>query len=137
MRKFTSSELRVLWHLKQYGPVKREGSNSPLVRMATDLGMSSATLRYHLRRLEEESLVLRTHKRPSNHTFGADRGNPCLSIELIDPEMSLPPRPKPLPEFVVVAKENRELDELVAHEPTTEEMVMALVRRITELENTV
>jgi DNA-binding Lrp family transcriptional regulator len=130
----TGNRLRILWYLKEHGPLLRQGGSSPLTRLAHELGLSLSGCRKLVLDLETDCLVMRTHRRTSTGAFGSERGNPIERLELLDPKIALPPKPKPLPEFVVVARENEQLAEMTAHEPTVEDMVMALVRRNTELQ---
>jgi hypothetical protein len=68
--------------------------------------------------------------------FGKGGSNQLIRIELVDPDMYLPPL-IPIPLAVVVAHENEELYERTAHEPTADDILEALLHRITELQGQV
>lgn len=133
---YTPNELRMLWHLKRNGPLVREGNQSLLGQLAYNLSLSVGSTRTILRNLEQRCLVLRSYKYPQPHRFSEGKNNPLLKIELVDPDMALPPVP-PLPLAVVVARENEELAERCAVEPSVEHMVDALIDRALELQKQV
>jgi hypothetical protein len=101
-------------------------------KLGYELNMTVDSVRYTLNQLEARSLVLRTYMKGRT----AQVHNPLTRIELVDPTIELPPLP-PNPPAIVIMKENEELLERVAHEPSVEDMVMALVDRITELQTQV
>jgi hypothetical protein len=131
---YTATELRLLWTLKRHGPLIRQGTSSLLNQLADELGKSPGTTRTILRDLEKRCLVLRTYQKPQPAKFGDARGNALLRVELIDPDMQLPPPPKAIPLAVVVARENEELAERHATEPSVEQIVDALIDRALELQ---
>ena len=135
---YTNNELRVLWYLKRHGPLVRRNNESLLRRVVSDLNDAIAidTIRTILLHLEKRSLVLRTYKR-GLQPFNSGQNNPMLKLELVDPEMWLPPCPPPIPLAVVVAHQNEELEERTAHEPTIEAIVGALIDRSIELQKQV
>lgn len=67
--------------------------------------------------------------------FGEGAGNPMIRLELLDPGMKLPPEPKPIPQIVVDARENEELYEMTAIEPTPDAIILALLGRNEELQD--
>jgi hypothetical protein len=138
-QEYTYHELRVLWYLKRHGgAVVRVDNTSILTRMTQELPMVLGTLRWTLRKLEERSLVLRTYKYPIAKSFADQSGaNPLIKVELVDPKMALPPEPQPPTAQAIVAFENRELDELTAHEPERNDVIDALVDRAIELQRQV
>jgi hypothetical protein len=139
IEKYTPSELKVLWYLKKNGTMSRpvDGSSRSLMKelsLGTQIPVSS--LRHFLSALESRSLLLRTYKHKKATTFKTQGHNPILKIELVDPEMVLPPIPH-ASLGVVIAQQNEELLERVAHEPSAEDIVDALLNRVTELQTQV
>jgi hypothetical protein len=151
MPEYTHNQLLVLHHLKRYGPITRAPGTSILQSMSAELGMKVSALTYQLRTLEAKCLVLRTYERPATRKFGAGASNnPLVKVELVDPNMSLPPIPqvyvatppdrqrKPTPLGIVIAEENEDLEERIEHnEPTVEAIVEALIDRALELQKQV
>lgn len=128
---FSYNQLKVLWYLKRHGPIERNDARMSLMRfLAEALDLDPTQVQRLLHGLEKRNVVLRTHRRKGAFASG---GNPLLRVELVDPKMSLPPLKAPNVE-VVIAQENRALDELTAHEPSTDAIVHALVDRIVELQ---
>jgi hypothetical protein len=101
--------------------------------MSQVLDLGVGTVRYVIGGLEQRSLVLRSYRSGKRQDFGNQGYNPIVRIELVDPNMELPPL-KPIPLAVVIAKENQELEERTVHEPTAEAIVDALLSRIAELQ---
>lgn len=138
---YTSSELAVLYHLKRYGPLtstSKSPQDSLLTKLRRELGMKKGQLTWALNKLENRCVILRTYARPIKQNFADNQGyNPVVRLELIDPEMELPPPPKPMPLAVVVAKENEAMYENGATEPTADDIVEALLHRISELQGQV
>jgi hypothetical protein len=100
-----------------------------LSTLSDELNIRHNSVAYTLKVLEEKSLVLRTYLQ-GRGKFGDKVGfNPMVRLELVDPDMPLPPMPKPLPLAAVVERENRDLYERAAHEPTAEEIILALLER--------
>src|SRR5215469_105388 len=140
---YTSNELRVLWYLKRHGPLVRQevGQSttgaSLLNQLAegTDLGVAS--IRHILGNLEGRSLVMRTYRKGYTPSFRTQGYNPLMKIELVDPEMYLPPFPKPVPPQFVLAAENVEMYERHVEEPSAEAIVDALLSRIEQLQGQV
>lgn len=136
---YTNTELRVLWYIKRHGPLiaKSDSPSASLIRLITDaVPMSRQTIANALRTLEDRCLILKTYKREKAASFDASNGfNPLIRIELVDPDMHLPPLPPPMPLGVVMAKETREMERTV--EPSPEAIVEALINRITELQGQV
>ena len=145
------NDLLVLHHLKRYGPLKRiKRGHSIINDMAAELGMKTSTLKYILRKLEKQCIVLRTYEKPQSHSFSEGANNPLIKLELVDPNMELqaipqvyrpldPPRPLPL--AATMERENRELEERVeqqhSNEPTVESIIEALIDRALELQKQV
>jgi hypothetical protein len=154
MPEYTHNQLLILHHLKRYGPITRAPGTSILQAMSAELGMKVSALTYQLRTLEAKCLVLRTYGRPATRQFGAGASNnPLTRLELVDPNMNLPPIPqvyvanppdrqrKPTPLGIVMADENEDLEERIEHrnhdEPTVEAIVEALIDRALELQKQV
>jgi len=132
---YTYSQLHILWYLKRHGPVRRQDVNHSVYQLLSDeLQMKRGTVRYTLRILEEMSLVLRTYEKGAASNFKEGARNPLIRVELVDPDMYLPPCPPPMPLAVVMARENEDLDERTAHEPSAEQIIMALLKRNDELQ---
>lgn len=124
-------ELQVLWYLKNQGGKvmlnPNEGRRSLINEMANAIGVTPQHTRYVLRQLEEKSLVLRTYAKGKADYFSPDMGrNPCIRIELVDPNMVLPPVAT-IPLAVVVAQENEQLYEALEHEPHSDDIILALL----------
>lgn len=135
MAQYTYNELSVLWYLKRHNGVVTggtQGGDTILGTMSHDLNMNKHTVSNVLRRLEGRCIILRTYAR-TQKGYGADGYNPLKKVELVDPDMFLPPLPQ-LSLGIVIAHENEELSERTAAEPSTEGMVLALVERIVELQ---
>lgn len=139
---FNHTELAILWMLKRRkGKVVRgkkgtSAERSCVTIIANEIGKNTNTVRYSLAQLEQNNIVLRTYPRPKADSFGEDGNNPMLKVELVDPKMYLPPL-KQTPLGVVVAQENRDLDERTAHEPSVDAIVSALVDRLEEYQKQV
>jgi hypothetical protein len=134
MEMYSRKELRVLWYLKRNGPMvlgKKTGNYSLIGKLSAATGVSS--MRYILDRLEARSLVLRTYEGGKKGSFSGGT-TPVIRIELVDPNMGLPPLPQN-PPAVVIVHENEELYERTAEEPDTEAMMHALIDRITEIQS--
>jgi len=136
---FGSSELRILWYLKRNGPMTRGKSEGGIQsRLADELRMKVGTVRWALRELERKCVVLRHYKNPKAETFTEGGGqNPMIRLELVDPNMALPPEPAPIPLAVHLANENDELLERTEHEPERDDVIEALVLRAVELQTQV
>lgn len=139
---FTYSELKILWYLKR-GPLMVKdttptGGRGPKIsllnRLALDLEMSVSSVSYNLKNLEDRCLILRTYKGERAGNFVSDKGyNPLVKVELVDPDIHLPELPK-ISLGVVLAHENEDLLVRTEHEPSYEDVMMALVDRIQELQ---
>lgn len=131
---YTRSELRILWYIKKNGPLINTSYNvkdSMLVKMAEVMDIRKQTIAAILKKLEQACIVVRTYKKTVDAGFATNVGyNPLIKLELVDPDMYLPPLPPPLPLAAVVAKENEELYERTQYEPTPESMLEALVNRV-------
>lgn len=129
-------ELRVLWYLKSAGGSITNDKGSIPARMAEDIRVSVSNVRTTLGYLEKQSLVIRTyrHALPENAQFGDARGNILLKVELVDPNMPLPPCPPPIPLVAVLERENEELYERTAVEPDLESALVAVLARNDELQ---
>ena len=139
---YTNTELRILWYLKRHGGVITAKTDSPYESLggllASELRVSPGHLRYALRHLEANCVILKTYKRPIKQDFAGNAGfNPILKIELVDPNLKLPTEPPPLPLAVVVAHENQDLYERTAVTPSPEAILEALLNRIGELQTQV
>lgn len=135
---YNKTQLRILWYLKQHGPIKRTTSTgymSLVTRLSDALEIKPSLIRYNLKVLEEACVILRTYAKGKPATFEDARGNTLLSIELVDPTMSLPPKPvwNPTPVVVVDAQENEELYESSLIEPSQDSVILALLERNDEL----
>lgn len=138
---YTHNELKVLWYLKRNGPIvrtdTRAGQPGMMTELAETLDIRRATLNYVFRGLENKCLIIRTYRRETKQVrnFEDKMGyNPLIKIELIDPQMYLPPLPAPMPLAAVVAHENEDLYHRIVHEPTTEEIIIALLSRNEQLQ---
>lgn len=126
---YTRYELQVLWHLKRNGGAIKAKSDSPkdaiVAIMAETLDIRRQSIHHVLRILEEKCLIVKTYK------YGGKVGSAgydlILKIELIDPQMYLPPLPAPPPLAAVVSRENEELYQRTAVEPSDEAIILALV----------
>lgn len=126
---YTRKELQILWYLKRNGGVvtaKSDQSKDSIVTiMAETLGMRRQSINYYLRELEKRCLLIKTYAK------GVKTGSLgyaiIVKIELIDPQMYLPPLPGPMPLAAVMSRENDELLERTAVEPTNEAIILALV----------
>lgn len=138
---YTRNELRVLWYIKKRNPLLSKSFNvkdSLIVEIATDQDLRKNTVSAILKHLEVNCIIVRTYKRPITAEFAGKVGyNPLIKIELIDPDMYLPPLPAPLPLAAVVAKENEDLYERTNHEPSVEAIVEALLNRVIVLQGQV
>jgi hypothetical protein len=103
--------------------------------MAADLSLNNRSVARCLQEMEADCILVRTYRRPLAGTWGPENGgyNALLSIELVDPDMWLPEPPPPPHPQVIEARENRELDELTAREPTADRIIEALLARNDEL----
>lgn len=101
--------------------------------LAEITGIGNSTVRACLRTLEQQTVVLRTYMKGTANKFGEGAGNPMIRLELIDPSMSLPPCPTPIPVVVVDARENEELYQRTRVEPDHDAVVLALLARNEEL----
>jgi hypothetical protein len=151
---YSHNQLLVLHHLKRYGPILKPPRDTITRTMAAELGMKDATLKYVLRTLETQCIILRSYKN-GKPSFGDKAGtnHPMTKLELVDPDMVLPAIPqvyvttppdqqrKPTPLGIVMAHENEELDERVessnGKEPTVESVIDALIDRALELQKQV
>lgn len=135
MRKeFTNTELRILWIIKRRrGRLSTEEVGNIYDYFANELVLSRNAIRASLRGLEAKCVVIRHFTRGTSKFADGGGGNPLLAVELVDPQMQLPPV-DPIPLAVVVAKENDELAERTAHEPDMTQMLDALVDRCLELQ---
>jgi hypothetical protein len=131
---YTPRELQILWHLKRAGgKITRTTNHSLLSETAYALNMRASTFRHLCADLETRCIILRTYRLGKSATFESGRNNPCTSIELVDPRMDLPYL-APLPAAVIIAHENDELAERLTREPSTEQIVEALIDRALELQ---
>jgi len=131
---YTRNELKVLWHLKRYGPcVHNPKTGSLIVHVSGILDLRPNTFRGVLRHLESRTLVLRTYAK-QQRSFGEGGGNLLVRIELVDPSMWLPELPPPLPLGVVMDQENRDLYERTCETPTEERVIEMLLARNDELQ---
>lgn len=129
--RYSDTELRILWYLKRNGPIER-GTASLIQEFADILGIKVHSLTYCLRNLENQSIILRTYER-GKPEFADNRGPSALiRVELVDPNMQLPAI-EPLPLAIVVARENEELYERTVHEPSPDDVIMALLTENTKL----
>lgn len=140
-QEFPPSELNLLWYLKRHGGSvsRREGtgeSSSLYSQISYDLHCGVGTVRYAAKQLEKKSLVIRTHLKFSPKMFTTQGHNPLVKLEMVDPNMWLPPAPS-MPLAVVLAKENEELEERIEQDPSEVDVIMALVDRVHELEEQV
>lgn len=126
---YTRKELQILWYLKRNGGVvtaKSDQSKDSIVTiMAETLGMRRQSINYYLRELEKRCLLIKTYAKGVK--IGSLGYAIIVKIELIDPQMYLPPLPAPMPLAAVMSKENDELLERTAVEPTNEAIILALV----------
>jgi len=134
---YTRTQLRILWHLKRHGPLTntdpRPQGGGLTSSLAEELDLRVKTLGWNLRHLEQRSLILRTYKHGLRRF--ADNGyNPMIRLELVDPTMYLPPCPAPLPLAAVMARENEEMGHRDEHEPSAEQIILALLKRNDELQ---
>jgi hypothetical protein len=115
-----------------------KGEGSIITRLADELRMKIGTLRWAMRELERKCAILRTYKGPKVEAFSQASGqNPLMRVELVDPNMVLPPEPRPIPLVAVVEHENDELLERTEHEPERDDVIEALVLRAVELQTQV
>lgn len=120
---YTHNELRILWHLKRNNGMIQ--NQSGVIRpLAETLDMRIGTVSYIVKGLEEKCLLVRT--------FGDRRPRGVATtlitkLELIDPQMYLPPLPAPMPLAAVLNHENDEMYDRTACEPTDEAIILALV----------
>lgn len=147
--KYTHNQLLILHHLKRYGPLNRTTSEGNITEtMAVELGMKHSTLKYLLRNFEKDCIILRTYSGGIKAArFGAGANQPMVKLELVDPNMPLPPipqvytphpPPKPLPLGVVLAHETEELEHRQnGTAPTVESVIEALIDRALELQHQV
>ena len=127
---YTHNELKILWHLKRNGGVitakSDKNKDSIVTLMAETLDMRRGSVGYHLRTLEQEKcLIVRTFKARGDHSRG-DFGI-LIKVELIDPQMYLPPLPGPMPLAAIVSKENEELYDRTLCEADDDAVILALV----------
>lgn len=139
---YSISELRILWYLKEHGPMVAESAapqHSLYNRLSRELYLRKKTVSYSMRTLQGKCVVLVTYKRPNASKTFADGGgyNAVLRVELVDPNMTLPPQPGPMPLANVVKYENEELYERTEQEPTIDQMFMALLDRNNDLQKQV
>lgn len=134
---YSPAQLRLLWFLKgQGGSIKRKHGGSLYHQIAEKMDMATHTVQWAAKSLEQRSVVLRTYNRESPRTFGKTQGMVLMKLELVDPKMWLPPMPT-VPLAVVIAKENEELEERTAHEPSEIDVIMALVAEVHKRDDTI
>src|SRR5215472_7384634 len=98
MEKYSRSELRILWYIKKHRGVLTRNKSSIITQISNNLDLSMPTVRSTLQKLEERCFILRTYKYDRPKTFADKEGaNPLIKVELVDPNISLPAEPKPLP----------------------------------------
>lgn len=131
---YNRNQLKVLYYLKRNGPLVRTENRSIIGQLSLNLGIGDSAIRGCLKQLEDMCVVLRTWAkgRPANITEA--RGNALIKVELVDPGMSLPPEPHPLPVVVLDAIENEELYQRTTKVPSSEETIIALLERNEELQ---
>lgn len=135
---YGSNQLRVLYYLKQHGPLqKTRGIGSLYSVIADSTGLSRNSVRFAVKELEDKCVVLCTWSKGRPEKWGSNRGSHVTRIELIDPAMKLPAPPKPLPAIVVDARINEELYQITIQEPSLEETLIALLERNEELQEQV
>jgi hypothetical protein len=84
--------------------------------------MRRGTISYCLRELEKKCLLIRTFSKGGGAKAGSF--DFIIRVELIDPQMYLPPLPAPLPLATVINHENNDLYERTAIEEASNEAVM-------------
>lgn len=140
MTEYTRNELKILWYLKRHGPLVNGGPYQPGVdesiirKVGTACDIRVSTMSHLLRKLEDQSLVIRTYKGPKSDFISKGGYNPLVRLELVDPDMWLPELPPPLPLAVVLDKENHDMYERTAEVPTLERTIAALLDRNDELQ---
>lgn len=133
---FTSNEIRMLHYLKRHGPiVKGKEKGSLLNRIAEAVPLTPGTTRAVLRSLEVKCVILRTYSKGGAAKFGENKGSLLVKVELIEPNMILPPMPRSLPPIVVDAQENEELYQRTTIEPSPDAVILALLGRNEELQD--
>lgn len=126
---YTRYELQVLWYLKRHGGVvsakSHDNKDSIVTIMAETLDIRRQSVNHALRELEKKCLLIKTYAKGGK--IGSGGYDIIIKIELIDPQMYLPPLPAPLPLAAVMSRENNELLERTATEPTNEAIILALL----------
>lgn len=126
---YTRYELKVLWYLKRAGGIITAKSEEPrhsiVTIMAETLEIRRQSVNYALRELEKKCLLIKTYAKGGK--IGSAGYDIIIKIELIDPQMYLPPLPAPLPLAAVMSRENEELYERTAQEPDDDAVLLALV----------
>ena len=118
---YTRNELKILWHLKRNRGVV-ENPDGVIIPMSETLDIRRGTCLYIVKLLEEKCLLVRAFGAPRKGTKAA-----IVRIELIDPQMYLPPLPAPMPLASVISHENNDLYERTTCEPSSEAVILALV----------
>lgn len=133
---FTSNEIRMLHYLKRHGPIiKQKGQGSLINRISEEVPLTAGTTRAVLRTLEVKCVILRTYTRGQAAKFGENKGSLLIRVELIEPNMILPPMPRSVPPLVIDAQENEELYQRTAIEPSPDAVILALLSRNEELQD--
>lgn len=134
-------ELKILWSLKRSGGFRevKEGAGTGhgfLGPWADELECTQKTLGAVLRGLEEKSVILRTYKGGKTPGFAAGY-RPLLRVELVDPQMKIPPIPPLSPGFVMERENEEEYircdGDVQGTDPTPEAVILALLNRNDEL----
>lgn len=121
---YTRNELKVLWHCKRQQGVVENDKIGVVRLLAQVLDMRHSTVGYVLRQLEDKCLIARSFTQRRSRGIGQ---NVITRVEMVDPEMYLPPLPEPPPLAVVLDQENEELYQRITCEPSTEAVILALL----------
>ena len=134
--RYSLNELKILHYMKKHNGVvtggKGKSGRSVTAKLAQHCGIGRSTVNGILKKLEDRCLLVRTYASGKTGQFAAG-WDAIVKIELVDPNITLPPLPLP-PAVNMKIENNTLLEKAIDLNPPSENQVWeALVARCEEL----